>query len=376
MDKLVNYILGLEPDLWHTISCKEKSRYKILVFCFIAFVALSLSSSIFLVYMISSNRLLAMGGGLMLTFVTFNIVRFSLVILRRSVYPKVIESENEEIALVDSKVIDSKAKQIINKGLTLIRSTFNFQNLIPGLGSLVRIVILSTMCLLVVFPLTCFMHSKQVDAICNAERTVLLNNFKEQNESILRTQLKGYERQIFVLDQELLEAENIGIQNLSLAKNKAIERETLKNKMQESKAEFEITYSLRYNKYFESISKRYFLVKCFTAATQFGSFSIVLIWVFGLVIFSHMILIGLKNKTEYQYASLSTDFYRSQIEVDYKVKQSYLDTFLKKKYPELYPSLHKTSMYANPPYCNIKNKFFNPRSVMDKTEFENSFNVN
>jgi len=376
MDKLVNYILGLEPDLWHSISSKEKSRYQFLVFCFIAFVGLSFFSSIFLLYMISSNRLIAILGGLMLTFVTFNIVRFSLVILRRSVYPKVIESENAEILLDENKAMDSKAKQIIIKGFTLIRSTFKFKNLIPGLGSLVRMVILSTMCLLHVFPLTCLLHSKQVDAICDAERSVLLNNFKEQNERILRTQLKGYERQILILDQELQKAKAIGIQNLSLAQNKAIERENLKNRKRASKTEFESTYSLRYNKYFESISNRYFLVKCFAAAPHFGSFSMILILVFSLVILPHLILIGLKNKTQYQYASLSTDFYRSKIEVDYKEKQSYLDKFLKKKYPELYPSLHKTGMYANPPYCNIKNKFFNPRSVMDKTEFENSFNVN
>jgi hypothetical protein len=93
------------------------------------------------------------------------------------------------------------------------------------------------------------------------------------------------------------------------------------------------------------------------------------------VFYAHLSLIWLKNKEEFRYASLSTNYYQKQIEADYKEKQTYLDLFLKREYPELYPSLHKTSMYANPPYCNIKNKFFNPRTTMDKSEFENSFNI-
>lgn len=48
MDKLVNYILGLEPDLWQTISDREKGRYRVLVLSFVLYAALSLVSSLFL----------------------------------------------------------------------------------------------------------------------------------------------------------------------------------------------------------------------------------------------------------------------------------------------------------------------------------------
>jgi hypothetical protein len=50
------------------------------------------------------------------------------------------------------------------------------------------------MCFLVVFPLTCLIHSKAVESICDEERTVLLSNFRGQNENALRTQLKGFEK--------------------------------------------------------------------------------------------------------------------------------------------------------------------------------------
>lgn len=375
MDKLVNYILGLEPDLWQTISDREKGRYRVLVLCFLVYASLSLVSSLFLGYMISSSLMVALAVGLMLSFVAFNIVRFSLVILRRSVFPSIPQLNPPTSAIEPTQVVIPNWKTKVSDGVNWIKQRFNWRHFLPGLGGVIRMFILSIMCLLVVFPLTCLMNRQSVELICDAERTVLLDNFKHQKDEQFRKQLEGYDQQLLILDNQLMEAEQKGIQNSGLASSMRQERGRLQSSKAQFMSEFEVSYNRLYTQYARKIEKQYFVVKCFSAARHFTIFPLVLLVIFGLVFYAHFVLIGLKNKNEFLYAERSTEYYRSRIEAHYQDKQAYLDQYLKNQYPDLYPTLHKTKMYANPPYCNIKNQFFQVRTPINKAEFEAAFNL-
>jgi hypothetical protein len=404
-DKLAVFVLGLENDIWERIGKAEKNLYKSLTIAFSIFAILSLFSGYFLIYLISSNSIISIVFGLMTAYVVTSIVRFSLVILRKSVFPIPVEKTSEtsptgvrqvsgkqyhinefaEIVYHNSSLGSNEANLSINnepkKSSVLqnkIKSIFlgiSMRSFYLDIGIVIRIVVLSMMCLIVVFPLSSLIYRKAIDSICENERLDMLSVFTQQNMKLMQTQFEIYETRIGVLDQQIDGLIKSGIDENVYGSNIKAQRESLYSEMQRLKGKLEGKFSVDYSAYQNKISNKYFLVKCFTEVSKFHLFPFVFLFVFFLLLYPHVLLIILKKGKAFKYAIVSTARYRLIIERNYLEKQSYLDDLLKNKYPGIYPSLNKVKMHSDPPFCSIKNEFFTKRKPINRAEFEASFNA-
>ena len=86
LNSLTISMFGLEKQLWEETPKGEQKMYIWAFLFFVFFMILAITSGITLLYLITSSIFISIPFGLVLAFVIGSILRFSLVILRKSIF--------------------------------------------------------------------------------------------------------------------------------------------------------------------------------------------------------------------------------------------------------------------------------------------------
>ena len=191
-------LLGLEEDLWNQTAEGEQKIYTSAMLFYMAFLLIDITACIYLLFLITSSIYIALPAGLLLAGIVGNVVRFSLIILRKSIFdpepPKKVASKNpasvpdaatilplqpaivapakdanaaQALPLTKSKLnvglnnMLTKGKAFLMKRVTITLPKSDAA--VPGLAGLIRLVIMSVLGLLVVFPFACLLHYKSIE---------------------------------------------------------------------------------------------------------------------------------------------------------------------------------------------------------------------
>jgi len=375
-------LLGLERDIWQATPDIEKSRYKRVALCFYALNVLALVSGGYLMHLMSFGWGLAILLGAVTAFILMSIVRFSLIIYRRSVfdYEKEREKLNAKLAANSSLGgLDEKSNQTLLQAgqkvketlLTPIRSIKEYAkngkeySKIPGLGGLIRSCILLMVGFLVIFPLAAFIHGSFVERINEDRRNTYISNFQNQESSRLRTSVQELMTEI----EQIQYRTKSGRENTSsntLAQNESRIR-TLKEKIEWLKLKSEND-----SKFFTAkITDRYFLVFTITAIQNTPGFYLSLVIVLILIILPHWILHRLKTDPSGYYAEEAVSRYRSIIDKEYQKTEIEGYEYLDKKFGYQPGEYRRNIFWDNPPYCTVPRIHFTKKVRISKSAFLN-----
>ena len=375
MKRLIIEILGLEGDIFSTISAREKSFFSLVVICFVGFFLLSIFSCFFLAFLITGSYLFSFILGLFLIFVVNFVIRFSLLIIKRPVSK--VHEERDRVAEpakilspIVTTVTSTKITAFLNK--LDVRSIFT-SGQVPWFNLTLRIFFSTVFALILIFPLTALFNKSRVNTLLGEKRMEL---YKE-NYNSTHTDFK-----LKVSRQEaLINAANIKLKMISKSaqinsisfKNQLIEIANLKHQLLAFKNEFYSGISNQMELYRSNLNKAYFPIFIFRNCLHFNGFWLVAFFIFTLVFLPQILLVRLKNHPDFNYAKLSNDYYHGIIHGQYQKSKIWAEGYLS--------SMNSTkskvvlnSKYNDPPY-NTK-KITQIRKGVSDLEFYNQLKTN
>ena len=385
-------VLGLERELWEKVDVSEQNAYIKAIMHYLGFVICAFVGSYVLLYLISSSLLVALTAGTMLGLILSSIVRFSIIILRKSIFDVAKSYKKNQVKplLNGSNLIvnNSKAtpKVINNAAINFIKkirvsnyfswkfTKINADSKIPGFAMMIRLLILSTIGLLLIFPITSLLHFSKVDNLNTIKREEIKQRFildarknLDKKTSLFRSNIEEIKSQI---------TKNTGVYQVNgLMKEKRKELEKLNQDLNGFAIENEEDYQKQFKIFSEQIGDKYFIISIFYAAVKFPLFSLVFLGVFYLIFYAHIKLILIKHSKSFLYSRESTKLYKDVIEKEYKETQAYLKELLMKKYQYDASPFMENSFYLNQPYCTEKRTFFKKKSPITKQAFLDHFSA-
>jgi len=402
-------LLGLERDLWDKLEEPEQKTYINAILHYAGFVICAFLGAYTLLFLISSSYLLALIAGTILGLILSSIVRFSLIILRKSIFDVSKSVKRNQVkpllnnGMQGEKFVAEKpittantnnnstpTKLITKDKLNSVKNFFkklSFLKLpkwgsfkitsdskIPGFAMLIRVVILTNLGLLIVLPLTCLLHFSRVADLNTAKREELKQRF------ILDAR-KGLEKKANLFNNNIEEvktqiSKNIGVYQVNgLMKQKQQELAKLNKDLNGFNIENEEDYQKQLKLFNDQIEGKYFLITTFYDAVKFPFFIIVLSGVFYLLFISHKKLYNIKNSKLFIYPKESSKLYKQLIEKEYNETQAYLKKYLLDKYQYDATPFMENSFWLNPPYCTEKRRFFKKRIAINKQVFLDHFDA-
>ena len=103
---------GVESYVYHSINENEKNKFDKLLNCFLFISIASLFACVFLLYMIFSSFIIALFGGISLSLIVSNIIRFSLLSIQRPIKSKnnkYKDIKEDETIVVDKEITKDEA---------------------------------------------------------------------------------------------------------------------------------------------------------------------------------------------------------------------------------------------------------------------------
>jgi hypothetical protein len=315
-----------------------------------------------------------------------NVVRFSLIILRRSIFDEKSEvtkpspQTSGNVQVATTSLHSSLPKSQTSAVLTFLKGRLksykfkwpNGYTKVPGLAAIMRLVIISMMGLLVLFPLASLLHYKEIETINKQKRDEYVVQFQKDAELSLLARTSLLKREIKLIEDDLAKNSSF-YQEGGLAKEKkdALTRlNTLLNKEIQSHQN-EQQEVLEH--FMQEIEGKFFLSLTFKSVTRMPFFSICILLIGTLLLLSHLILFRLKSKIGNTYSKRSTDHYRYIIDHEYAktTKEGY--AYLKSKYNYEPMGYQKNVHWENPPYNTILHHPFSEKKRIDKDTFMKSF---
>lgn len=389
LQSLTISMFGLEKQLWDETPKSEQQFYVRAFLFFLFFWLLSIASGITLLFLITSSIFLSIPLGLILSFVVGSIVRFSLVILRKSIFDsekikpekkveivkkaEIVEQdltvENENIRTnepINQRLLSYKIETFNNKLKALLAKISEIRFLksdtpIPILTSIVRVSILSIVGFLILFPLVCLLHFNKIEELNQSKRESYIDQFIKDAQGSL-------EMKTAYLKKEIQKTQNEINQQGGLLKDKADQLKSLNQQLSEIISIHNQEFEDNLNAFKDDIGNRYFIAHSFQSVTRFPFFLLASILIAWVLISPHFILHRLKTNKKYIYADLSTKYYQQKIEETYDENQNYIINHLQEKFQYSPPVGYQTIVWENPPYCTQKSKPFNLRNKLNKDE--------
>jgi ABC-type multidrug transport system fused ATPase/permease subunit len=373
-------LLGLERDIWENTPDDEKARYKRVGASFFALNAITLVSSTFLMHLLGFGWMLAAVVGAISAFILMSIVRFSLIIYRRSVFEYEKEREKLDAKLTsgsknevspDSSATTLKlnSQAVKNTVLAPIRTISEYiksgtaHSKIPGLGGFIRTGILMMVAFLIIFPLAALLDRSFVEKINESRRSEYIVNFQQEESIRLNKLTAELENEI----EQITVRGKTGRENNSAA-NLAENQEQinkLRNKIETLRLNSERDQQL----FLHKLTDRYFLVFTLSAVRKTAGFYVSLIIVLLLFILPHWILYRIKVDPSGYYAERAVKRYRSIIDEAYQKTEAEGYGFLDNKFQYLPESFKENIFWKNPPYNSIPRVHFSKKVRVSKAEF-------
>ena len=405
MNFQLNYIVitmfGLESNLWRQTDQKEQKFYVRAMLYYLVFLLMAILAGIYLLYLVTSSVLIAIPAGLFLAGIVGSIVRFSLIIFRRSIFdpektknskknegnsiinenaisqsPNIKSSTITEITEVESSVPIKKVKIFVKNIKQFFSDRFKISlptkdTPIPILSGIIRFLILSVLGLLVLFPLACLLHFPIIEKVNEEKRQEYLNQYVKNEANKFQIQTSHLTKTIAEVKKNINQNEGI-YQKDGMLKQKEDEVNRLKKELDNLTVNNLHESGLRLSIFQSQMSKRYFIVLSFKTIVRYPLFFLVLLIVTWLIIIPHLLLYRLKTNNQFSYSLLSTKYYKDKIDAEYTAFQDFKIDYLKKNF-SYSPQGYKDDVYwENPPYCTVRRQIYPKRKRFSKKEFLNS----
>jgi hypothetical protein len=368
-------LLGLEQDIWNRTPATEKQRYFTVWIFFFLYVLASVVSGVVMMYMLTSNWYWAFPLGIMLAFVLSNVFRFSLVILRRSVFDEQnpITQQKDQ----DTSVTTTVQEGFIGKFSNLFRVFLQFgkrkkktqgePGTLDQMGSVIRFCILTILSLVVIFPLAGLLQWQNLKAVNQAKRDSYLQQIKNdltESASLQSDLLKK------TIDQEKMELDKIGLINKEsmMYQQKLLQIQKMEKEyaalQQTEQSEVDVWIAQKATK----VEHQFFIVHSFKYLFNTFLFWFSALLISGIIWIPHYILYVLKSG-KFEYTEHSTAFYKQIIESAYHETEVFKKQILMDKYGYDITITDAVPYWKNQPYCTVRNNPYSDRSPMSTAEF-------
>jgi len=215
-------LFGLEHAILISVSEEEKNKFLKLSILFLTISVVSLISSVFLFFLISSSFWFSLIIGPLLGLILLSIIRFSILTIQRCLY----ETKVPEIEIDIAQPLSN-----INK-ISVILKKIRF----PGIELFMRILINGIMGCLIIFPLVSILHFQNLESLNQQKREIILNEFILSKKRSFNIENNLFNDKINQLERNLLSIKSIeskgGIYNTNqneLIKLKAENKQYKKN---------------------------------------------------------------------------------------------------------------------------------------------------
>jgi hypothetical protein len=373
-------LFGLEKDLWKKTMDTERGVYATAMWCYMGFFLLACISSCMLVFLITGNFFSSILGGLLVALIIGSIVRFSMIILRRSIFDEIKVKQQITIPVTQTEVNVaapttpslskfSKIKQIFRK------LKFNWptsHSKVPGFAGLIRLVIMTMMGLLVLFPLATLLHKSSIDELNDQKRVFYKQEFEKDANVALVNSLSLLNKEKSLIEEDLIKNADI-YQTDGLLREKRQATARIDSLIVAEKASHEERYAIQYHHFLEELEGQYFIALSFKAVVKMPFFYVALIIIVFLLTYPHLLLYRLKTNKSYSYSSLSTEYYKKNIDSSYKQTTAEGYALLKKKFGYDRKGYDKDVYWENPPYNTTPHQPFAERKRVTKEILLQSF---
>lgn len=373
-------LFGLEKDLWEKTMDTERSVYSTAMWCYMGFFVLACISSCMLVFLITGHLFSSIFGGLLVALIIGSIVRFSMIILRRSIFDEVKGKQKIVTPVVqpaDNSISTSKPSVSRFSKLKALFSKVDFKwpgahTKVPGFAGLIRLVIMTVMGLLVLFPLSTLLHKSAIEEINQQKRSYYIQEFEKDANVALTNSLNLLNKEKSLIEQDLIK--NAGIyqaDGLIREKRQAIAR--IDSLIVIEKASHAERYTIQYDHFLEELEGQYFIALSFKSVTKMPFFYMALVLIVFLLSYSHLLLYRLKTNQGYIYSTLSTNHYKNIIDKAYTETTTEGYAHLLKKFEYKPKGYDKDVYWENPPYNTIPHQPFAERKQIKKEILQQSF---
>ena len=340
-DRLAIWTLGLEPDLWERATAAEQRLYRAVCLCFMLLTFFGILAAYTLSWLITSRYIATILTGTLLSYVISNIVRFSMITVRRSLYEK---SHSPETAQSDS--LQSKWQRI---------GSF-LKNKTPEFATILRTAFMVIIIQLIVFPLIILINWDGISYENEKMRNQLVLEFKERNIRKINSEIVDNKNQIYQLQASL---DTLNNQN-PLTQKKWAELTRLKNTELQLIQKQDSINNIVTPAYAARIANDYYPVLSFRLAFKSAIFSLIESAVLALVLIPFVLLRKLRTNASYTYSEESTKHYRNLVFDDYNESLAFIEQKLKgfgvaNRYNEI---------WADPPFCTVYIKKADKRQII------------
>ena len=350
-------ILGLESDIWNKTAEFERNKYNTVGIVFMFLLCSMFISGGYLLYMITSSFIFILPGSLLFTFVGGSILRFSLIIMRKSVFSSSPKIEGAEITSPNKLAFPKRVLIGFNESKLTI------------FGYLVRGVILVSISFLIILPISALidhqaikkMNSTLADSYVSNQLDLLR---KKQNTSSLSIKKKIDSCNVFInSNNNLIESGG------DILKNKMLEKMQLEQVLKEHAINAEVEQKTAVLKYRKQVENKFFLIATFGyLATRLTFYIISSLFLF-LLFYTHWVLYQLKKNTSYTYSTESTNLYRLLIETDFSKSQDYRKQYLERNFGIVNPLFSEELHWSDAPYCTLSRELPLSKQQVSLTDF-------
>lgn len=357
---------GVESYVYNSINVNEKNKFDTLLNLFLFISIASLFACVFLIYMIFSSFIVALFGGISLSLIVSNIIRFSLLSIQRPIKSK--NSKYKDIEEDETTVADEATsnKETIIKKLNPFRASYT--------ESFIRVVVNLIMLLLIVFPISCLFQLNELDQINDEKRSYYIQEFIGSNKKLINEQTRKLNKQVLQLETDLHKFEETAAQN-GLYLSKKNEFGNAKKYRDEYINESENYLKKNTNELRNDLSEKYFIINCFTYIASTPPFYFLSLLFLCLFIYCHIIMYQIRNNTKEGYAAKATSFYIDIVAKDYAELKRKMDEMVHTKFRHLNYNYEEKMRWADPPFNTIEKTVFTEKQAVNKKEAKAILNL-
>ena len=331
-DQLLFSLLGLEEEPWSKVNSAERVVFSKLLWAFILISLLTLITSIGNVYLISSSWVWAVGGGLLVSFVFWNIVRFTMLTIRTSPIEMNLEELDRQFQPIAKEDKESKPAQgsfsgihrfLNRRGQGLGQHWETMRGKLGdwfGFGRWLLYGIFLLIISIQAFPMAfLFMKTKAVD-FNDQYRSAFLEQWKQDHEAQFESSLKDNRREIDRLEKDLMTMQRNGFPlDNPYYQQKLAECNAQKAKVHDRQAKFEMETDILYAALWNKNKDKYFLVSLIGFVTATPIYKGVYLILAVLYAFPLVLLFQLKGNPKFSYFRESAKLFKETIDQDYLV---------------------------------------------------------
>ncbi len=375
-------LLGLEPDLWEKSTENEIRSFSIVFLLFVVFVIVSVISSISMMYMITSGLIISIITGIFMSYVVCTIFRFSLVILRRSLYDHISKNNQSvndpEVDAFLSKIslttnyleklqffLQAAFIHIRNMLKKILTGTFDSNKPVLFLAPIIRFSILTILSFILIFPLSCLLSYTSIIDFNEQLRESLIGKNEIQPTIYHQKQIISYRQQINQLQNET-KALKLVLNKSDLCTEKENKIILLEESLKKTLNEQNTMIQEMTDRYRNKLEGRYFIIASFKHISGYPLCWVVSLLITFLIWIPHIILYRIKKNPNSIYASLSTNYYKQSIEEIFHLNEKYKQQVLVSKYNVHLPIPIGYDLWENPPYCTIPKQPFQKKVITKK----------